>query len=326
MTSLNTAAAGVATADTRPSNSVRRQRDNVAATRQAQGGGALRVGALTPLAAELTTPILAAYREIHPHVRLAFVDVAGHGGDQALLEGRVDAAFLWTPVRWESLRVVELFTDRLVALLGAGHHLAPSRALYADSLADEKFTMSESMSDRWRHASALPTWRKCPERAVWVDSPRSALEAIASGRAVSIGPASLARFGSVPGVVCVPLLVPHGPRAVVATRYEESRLHVLSLLDVSERVAATLGHLVPTATRPERADRGLPRSGVVALTRREQQVLQGIATGVTARRVGHLLGISERTVHKHLEHIYAKFDVDDRVSAVTRGRAEGYLT
>lgn len=325
MTSLDTAVAAGTTAPARPSNSARRQPDNVATTPQARGGGPFRVGALTPLAAELTTPILAAYREIHPHVRLVLVDVAGHGGDQAVLEGRVDAAFLWTPVRWESLRVVELFTDGLVALLGADHHLAPSRALYADSLADEKFTMSESMSDRWRHASALPVWRKCPDRAVWVDSPRSALEAIASNRAVSIGPASLARFGSVPGIACVPLLVPHGPRAVVATRHDESRHHVLSLLDVSERVAATLRHLVPTATRPERADHGLPASGVVALTRREQQVLQGIATGATARRVGHLLGISERTVHKHLEHMYAKLGVDDRVSAIARGREHGYL-
>lgn len=52
------------------------------------------------------------------------------------------------------------------------------------------------------------------------------------------------------------------------------------------------------------------------LTAREQQVLAALAGGGPAHAIGHELGISERTVHKHLENIYAKLGVHDRLEAV----------
>jgi Bacterial regulatory proteins, luxR family len=38
-----------------------------------------------------------------------------------------------------------------------------------------------------------------------------------------------------------------------------------------------------------------------------------------------MLGISSRTVHHHLEHIYRKLHVTDRLSAVLRAQALGRL-
>jgi DNA-binding NarL/FixJ family response regulator len=54
------------------------------------------------------------------------------------------------------------------------------------------------------------------------------------------------------------------------------------------------------------------------LTPRELDVLTRIACGDGATRAAHLLGISERTVHKHLERSYAKLGVHDRLMAVRR--------
>jgi DNA-binding CsgD family transcriptional regulator len=52
------------------------------------------------------------------------------------------------------------------------------------------------------------------------------------------------------------------------------------------------------------------------LTVREQVVLGLLAEGMTAASIAHRLGISPRTVGKHLEHIYRKLGVSDRLMAV----------
>ena len=52
------------------------------------------------------------------------------------------------------------------------------------------------------------------------------------------------------------------------------------------------------------------------LTQRETQVLGLVALGWTNRHVGHTLGITERTVRKHLENINDKLGVSNRTAAV----------
>jgi DNA-binding CsgD family transcriptional regulator len=69
----------------------------------------------------------------------------------------------------------------------------------------------------------------------------------------------------------------------------------------------------------------LPVAVQVGLTGRELAVLTLLADGMTAARIGHRLGISERTVQKHLENLYRKMDVPDRLSAVRLGEALGIV-
>jgi DNA-binding CsgD family transcriptional regulator len=52
------------------------------------------------------------------------------------------------------------------------------------------------------------------------------------------------------------------------------------------------------------------------LTVREMAVLNLLGRGMTASSIGHRLAISPRTVQKHLEHVYRKLDVADRLMAV----------
>jgi DNA-binding NarL/FixJ family response regulator len=59
-------------------------------------------------------------------------------------------------------------------------------------------------------------------------------------------------------------------------------------------------------------------SGAGRLSARERQVLALVAEGRTDRAIGHRLGVSVRTVQKHLEHAYAKLGVNDRTSAALR--------
>ena len=70
---------------------------------------------------------------------------------------------------------------------------------------------------------------------------------------------------------------------------------------------------------------GVPFAGTEAAARtpsllsgREQQVLRLVAEGLTDAQVARRLGLSPRTVSKHLERTYARLGVPNRAAAVTR--------
>lgn len=58
-----------------------------------------------------------------------------------------------------------------------------------------------------------------------------------------------------------------------------------------------------------------------SLTARECEVLQWLSGGKTDKDIGQILGISSRTVHKHLQRIYEKLGVETRTAAVMRAMA-----
>ena len=53
----------------------------------------------------------------------------------------------------------------------------------------------------------------------------------------------------------------------------------------------------------------------LGLTTRESEVLSWLSKGKTNRDIAQILGLSPRTVDKHLEQIYAKLGVENRASA-----------
>ncbi|MFC0111434.1 helix-turn-helix transcriptional regulator [Kibdelosporangium aridum] len=78
--------------------------------------------------------------------------------------------------------------------------------------------------------------------------------------------------------------------------------HVSSALAVRERIAALRA----------------PDVDLADCTPREREVIALVASGATDREVARALSISPRTVHKHLERIYRKFDVTSRTSLIAR--------
>ena len=87
--------------------------------------------------------------------------------------------------------------------------------------------------------------------------------------------------------------------------------------DFSERDVAVLTllrpHLQAAYLAAERRRRGL-----LPLTRRQQQVLQYVGAGFTNRQIARRLALSETTVRKHLENIFARLEVSSRTAAVAR--------
>jgi DNA-binding CsgD family transcriptional regulator len=67
-----------------------------------------------------------------------------------------------------------------------------------------------------------------------------------------------------------------------------------------------------------RQQAGQALGAAAGLTDREAAILQLVAAGRTNRAIAHQLGLSPRTVAKHLEHVYRKLGVTSRAAAVSR--------
>jgi DNA-binding NarL/FixJ family response regulator len=61
------------------------------------------------------------------------------------------------------------------------------------------------------------------------------------------------------------------------------------------------------------------------LSARETEILQLIAKGVSNNEAASMLTLSKATIRTHLEHIYRKLEVTNRVEAVTEGLRKGLI-
>jgi DNA-binding NarL/FixJ family response regulator len=83
---------------------------------------------------------------------------------------------------------------------------------------------------------------------------------------------------------------------------------------VSRRVAAQMSSWMREETESR-----------MGLTGREVQVLKAVVAGKTNQEIGLALGISEKTVEKHLEGVFTKLGVASRVEAAVHAVREGWV-
>ena len=87
-----------------------------------------------------------------------------------------------------------------------------------------------------------------------------------------------------------------------------------SELDRLEALRRPVAACASRIAHEERFD--VPGVGATAcLTPREHDVVTLVATGLSNAQIGLRLGISARTVNKHLEHIFAKTGLSNRTEA-----------
>jgi DNA-binding NarL/FixJ family response regulator len=89
--------------------------------------------------------------------------------------------------------------------------------------------------------------------------------------------------------------------------------HGYELTDPDDIATLTPSEMAPVAGT---ADEAVQSAGELSL--RERAVLELVAAGRTNVAIAHELGISPRTVAKHLEHLYRKLGVANRAAAVAR--------
>ena len=85
-----------------------------------------------------------------------------------------------------------------------------------------------------------------------------------------------------------------------------------------ETMARLLGH-------PKENSQSDNSSHLIELTKREKEILSGVAQGERSKEIAVRLGITERTVRAYLTSIYNKLGVDSRAAAVASAFQHGLL-
>ena len=61
------------------------------------------------------------------------------------------------------------------------------------------------------------------------------------------------------------------------------------------------------------------------LSRRETEILEHLARGLSYKQIAEALFIAQGTVRKHVENIYRKLQVHNKVSAIALARRSGLI-
>jgi DNA-binding CsgD family transcriptional regulator len=136
------------------------------------------------------------------------------------------------------------------------------------------------------------------------------------------------RWGGVQHQLAMPLArTRRGRRAFVVGRPDP---FTAAEMDLARQLRRLIAGLDRHRTAFARWSRGAGPAGPdtardIRLTPRELAVLALLAEGLTAASIGRRLMITERTVHKHLQHSYTKLGVTDRLGAVLHAQRMGLL-
>jgi DNA-binding NarL/FixJ family response regulator len=118
-------------------------------------------------------------------------------------------------------------------------------------------------------------------------------------------------------------------RAVAAgvSGYLPKNVRREELVQAVRAVAAGKGFLHPDVTRPflERVGPLAMHAGLQPLSKREQEVLEELATGKSTREIAETLGLGDETVKSHLSRIYQKLKAAERVQAVVIAMRHGLV-
>jgi len=82
---------------------------------------------------------------------------------------------------------------------------------------------------------------------------------------------------------------------------------------MSPAIATKVLRFLRTSSAPKPEAKAL-----TALTTREKEVLEYLKEGISMRQISERMFVSERTVHKHLEHIYQKLHVSSSREALAK--------
>jgi DNA-binding NarL/FixJ family response regulator len=88
--------------------------------------------------------------------------------------------------------------------------------------------------------------------------------------------------------------------------------------DFTERDRGLLALLRPHLHEAYRVAERRRRGDILELTPRQRELLHLVADGYTNAQIGRRLGLSEATVRKHLENIFARLQVANRTAAVIK--------
>jgi len=221
-----------------------------------RGPETLRVGLVGGLiaAADLTAPIIRAFRRDFAHIRLELQDMSLDRRVDPLVSGELDVVIERPPYVDDRLELVTLFNEPRVLCISADHPLAAEPELPSAEVLEvpmvEFVTPHPEQTEFW----SLDTLRggHAPRRSQSSASAISDMQlAVVSGQGATTAALSAWRFG-----LQTPLLraiaLPDAPPSVVALAYlrERSRPATAAFVETAQAITRNMINLVPGGRLP----------------------------------------------------------------------------
>jgi DNA-binding transcriptional LysR family regulator len=166
-------------------------------------GDELVIGLLPATFSRVIGQLIAAFRALHPGMRIRFRELSYISHTRDLTEGRVDAAFLWPPYDAPELTFLELHRERRVLGVAADHPLAGRDTVALNEVLDLPFPgFHPASSGDWFDGWFFTPQRGAPARLTPDEAatPFEMALIVQEGRAIAPAAASFAAAFPVPSV------------------------------------------------------------------------------------------------------------------------------
>jgi len=161
----------------------------------------LRVGYMIGTAVQFIPAIIREFERIRPGATLHLQEFDFSDPSAGLRDGKVDCGIIRPPIDLDDIDIVEIAREKCVVCLPTGHRLSRQDTVVLDDIFDEPI-ISAPVPGIWRDYWLANDYRvDRPAKVVFeAATVESELQAVASGRGISITADSTAQYYARPGV------------------------------------------------------------------------------------------------------------------------------
>src|ERR1700722_3986342 len=166
----------------------------------------LRVGFMIGTAVEFLPAIVREFEKLNPQAAIRLQEFDFSDPSAGLSTGEVDCGIIRPPGGVDDIKIVEIAREKCVVCLPSGHRLVQKRSVRLDDILDEPIVASTTRGI-WRDYWLANEYRRNRPANVSFEAStvESELQAVASGRGISITAESTAKYYLRPGVVFRPI-------------------------------------------------------------------------------------------------------------------------
>ena len=197
----------------------------------------LHVGFMIGTAVEFIPAIVREFEKVRPEASLRMKEFDFSDPSAGLRDGQVSCGIIRPPVDVDDIEVVEIAREKCVVCLPSGHRLSANQTVTLDDILDEPIVAATTLGV-WRDYWLANEYRRNRPAKVSCEAStvESELQAVASGRGISITAESTAKYYSRPGVVFKTIVDMRECVMAVGYRRTQNRL-ISDFIGVVKRVS-----------------------------------------------------------------------------------------
>lgn len=187
----------------------------------------LRVGFMIGTAVQFIPEIVREFEKARPDASLCLKEFDFSDPSAGLRDGTVDCGIIRPPVDVDNLDIIEIAHEKCVACFPVGHRLGEHQSVILSDILSEPI-ISSSTPGIWRDYWLATKYRMgTPAKVAFEASTvESELQAVASGKGISITAESTAKYYARPGVVFKTIM--DMPDCVMAIAYRPTQNRLLA--------------------------------------------------------------------------------------------------